>query len=81
LDSVSPDAEGILILDLRMPGMDGFQLQQKLKDLNSQLRIIFVTAHAKAGDREYAMAEGARGFLFKPFDEHSLLNLIQVNAA
>lgn len=76
LDSVPSDAEGILILDLRMPHMDGFKLQVELNEFHSRLHIIFITAHALTGDREYAIAHGAYGFLQKPFDDHSLLELI-----
>lgn len=76
LDSVPPDTQGILILDIRMPDIDGFQVQKKLNALHSNLQIIFITAHAQAGDRERAMEGGAEGFLQKPFDDRSLLDLI-----
>ncbi len=76
LDSVPPDTQGILILDIRMPGIDGFQIQEKLNALCSKLQIIFITAHAEAGDRERAMEVGAKGFLQKPFSDESLLDLI-----
>ena len=75
-DSVPVDTQGILILDVRMPDMDGFQVQAKLNALHSKLKIIFITAHAQAGDRERAMATGAKGFLQKPFSDESLLGLI-----
>ena len=77
LDSVPPDTRGILILDVRMPDIDGFQLQAKLNSLRSRLQIIFITAHAQAGDRERAMEAGAKGFLQKPFSDESLLDLIK----
>ena len=76
LDSVPTDTEGILILDLRMPGLDGFQVQDKLKELHSPMKIIFITAHAQAGDRERALRQGAVGFLMKPFNEDSLFDYI-----
>jgi FixJ family two-component response regulator len=68
--------KGILILDLRMPGMNGFQLQEKLKELRSDLEIIFVTADAQPGDRDHAMKSGAIAFLQKPFQEESLFEMI-----
>jgi len=77
LDSISPETRGCIILDLRMPGMDGFALQRKLKDLRYSIPVIFITAHALPGDREHAMDQGAIGFLHKPFDEESLLELIE----
>jgi len=78
LDSVPlHDAEGLLILDLRMPGMDGFELQDKLNELRCALKIIIITADAKVGDRERALQNGAVGFLQKPFQDESLLELIR----
>lgn len=76
LDSVPPDTEGCLILDMCMPGTDGFELQKKLKKLHYKIHIIFITAHALAGDRECVMKAGALGFLQKPFNDQSLLELI-----
>ena len=76
LDSVPPDTQGILILDIRMPDIDGFELQKRLGALRSKLQIIFITAQAQAGDRERAMESGAKGFLQKPFSDKSLLDLI-----
>lgn len=76
LDSVPTDTKGCLILDMCMPGIDGFELQRRLNDRRSLLHIIFITAHAQAGDRERAMKRGAIGFLQKPFDDQSLLDLI-----
>lgn len=68
--------KGILILDLRMPGMNGFQLQEKLKELRSDLEIIFVTADAQPGDRDQAIESGAIAFLQKPFQEQTLFEMI-----
>ena len=77
LDSVPlNDAHGVLILDLRMPGMGGFELFQKLKEFHCELKVIFITGYAEPGDRERAMREGAVGFLLKPFQDASLLELI-----
>ena len=78
LDSVPVNyTTGILILDLRMPGMNGFILQNKLNKLRSQLQIIIITADAQPGDREQAIKSGAIGFLQKPFQEESLFELLR----
>ena len=69
---------GLLILDLRMTGMDGFDLQKRLNELASRLEIIFITADAQPGDRDHAIKAGATGFLQKPFQEESLLELISL---
>jgi FixJ family two-component response regulator len=77
LDSVPVNCKkGILLLDLRMPGMDGFALQKKMNELRTPLQIIFITADAQPGDRDRAMQNGAAGFLQKPFNEESLFELM-----
>ena len=76
LDSVHMESEGIVVLDIKMPGMDGLQLQKRLNDFNSPKKIIFITGHAGPGEREEAMAQGACGFLSKPFNDQSLLDLV-----
>ncbi|NLZ43450.1 MAG: response regulator [Clostridia bacterium] len=72
-----PAEDGILLLDLRMPGIDGFTLQRKLQTLRPQLPVVFITGHAQPGDRERALAAGAKGFLTKPFDGETLLKMIE----
>ena len=65
-----------LILDVRMPGMSGPELQRELKGRRPQIPIIFITAH---GDEEVitrVMADGAVDCLLKPFSEDCLLNAI-----
>jgi CheY-like chemotaxis protein len=64
-------------MDLRMPGMDGFELYKKLKEFRSELEVIFITADARPGDRDYAIQAGAVAFLQKPFQEESLLYYIR----
>ena len=79
LDSVPEVCEsGVLILDLRMPGMDGFGLQKRLNELASRLEIIFITADAQPGDREHALQAGAIAFLQKPFQEETLFEAINL---
>ena len=67
---------GVLILDSRMPGMNGFDLQERMNEVASRLQIIIVTGDAHPGDRDHAVNAGAIGFLQKPFEEESLLELI-----
>ena len=67
----------ILILDLRMPGMDGSELQRHLTSANKRIPIIFVSARANEQERIQAVAEGAVDFLLKPFSEDALLDAIQ----
>ena len=67
---------GCLILDVHMPGMDGFQLQQELNSLGAQLPIILITADRDPGVGDRGTKAGAVGFLQKPFDDMSLLCLV-----
>ena len=81
LDSVPVGTEGILLLDLRMPEMDGFALHRHLSQANSPLKVIFITAFVEPGDCERGIRQGAVGFLVKPFDEAELLSLIDKSLA
>ena len=66
-----------LILDVRMPGMNGLDLQRKIVAARWQLPIIFVTSHADDDARERALEAGAVGFLYKPFRDDELLNAME----
>jgi FixJ family two-component response regulator len=68
----------ILILDLRMPGMDGLGLQRHLASTNHSIPIIFISARANEGERKHAIDGGAVDFLYKPFSEDALFNAIQL---
>ena len=65
-----------LILDVRLPGMSGVELQSRLREMRSQVPIIFVTAHGDASLRESVIRAGAAGFLNKPVRSEALLNEI-----
>jgi FixJ family two-component response regulator len=66
-----------LIVDIRMPGMSGLELQAKLKAARFDTPIIFITAHGDASVRMQAMREGAAEFLVKPFDDQVLLSRVR----
>jgi FixJ family two-component response regulator len=68
-----------LILDLRLPGMDGLQLQRLLASRSHQIPIIFVSASGSDQDEREALEAGAIGFLRKPVSEQSLINAIPKN--
>jgi FixJ family two-component response regulator len=67
----------ILILDLRMQGMDGLELQRNLAGANRQIPIIFISARGTEDERRQAIAGGAVDFLRKPFSKDALFNAIQ----
>ena len=77
LESALRGQVACLILDLRMPKMSGLQLQDRLKEEECNIPIIFITAHGDARMRIRAMREGAVEFLAKPFDHHLLLKTIR----
>ena len=65
-----------LLLDVRMPGMNGLDLQRQIVAANWQIPIIFITAHADDDARARALEAGAVAFLYKPFREEELFNAI-----
>jgi RNA polymerase sigma factor (sigma-70 family) len=67
---------GCLILDVRMPGMSGLDLQEKLVSAKKPLSVIFITGHGTVPMSVRAMKAGAIDFLQKPFDEQDLLDAI-----
>jgi FixJ family two-component response regulator len=67
----------VLILDLRMPGIDGLELQRTLTSANKRVPIIFISARATDDERTEAIAGGAVDFLGKPFSEDELFNALQ----
>jgi FixJ family two-component response regulator len=69
--------QGILILDLRLPGMNGADLQKALAASGSTLPIVFMTAYEDHGVRQEVMDRGAVAFLQKPVDEGTLLAAIR----
>ncbi|HEY2961205.1 MAG TPA: response regulator [Pyrinomonadaceae bacterium] len=68
-----------LIADVRMPGMTGLELQDRLKASNSPIPIIFISAHDDRDVRARGLRAGAIDFLQKPFSEDSLLRAISVS--
>jgi FixJ family two-component response regulator len=66
-----------LIVDVRMPGMSGLELQRQLATTNSSIRLIFITAHGDEAARAQALRGGAVDFLYKPFRHEVLLKAIR----
>jgi RNA polymerase sigma factor (sigma-70 family) len=76
LRAFDPDLPGCLILDLRMPGMSGLELQSRLQAMGSQIPIVFVTAHGDVPTAVEAVKAGAVDFIQKPFQDQKLLDMI-----
>ncbi len=76
LENYYPGRAGCLVLDLRMPGMSGLELQEKLVAQGSQLPIIIITGHGDVPMAVRAMKAGAVDFVQKPFHDQELLDRI-----
>ena len=66
-----------LVTDVRMPGMDGIELQRRIRLERPRLPVIFISAHQDEQARQRALDGGAVAFLYKPFDAAELLGAIQ----
>jgi FixJ family two-component response regulator len=77
-ESDPPDGPACLILDVRLPGKSGLDLQRELAAVNRQLPIIFITGHGDIPMTVQAMKGGAIEFLTKPFRDQDLLDAIQL---
>jgi RNA polymerase sigma factor (sigma-70 family) len=77
LSSERTDGPSCLILDVRLPGISGLDLQHELKKARVSIPIIFITAHADIPMTVRAMKSGAVGFLTKPFRKQELLDAVQ----
>jgi FixJ family two-component response regulator len=77
LRSPRPDLPGCLVLDVRMPGLSGLDLQRELAQTGTAIPIIFVTGHGDVPMSVQAMKAGATEFLTKPFRDQQLLDAIQ----
>jgi len=76
LAACSPGISGCLILDIRMPGMSGLELQEKLHQQGVNIPIIFITGHGDIPMAVEAMKQGALEFLQKPFREQDLVDRV-----
>ena len=72
-----PEAPSCLLLDIRLPGMSGLELQSKLNEAGAQIPIIFITSHGDIPMTVKAMKSGALEFLTKPFRDQDLIDAIQ----
>ena len=77
LTSQRPDGPACLVLDVRLPGLSGLDLQQELAKVDVQIPIIFITGHGDILTTFRAMKAGAIEFLTKPFRDEDLLNAVE----
>jgi FixJ family two-component response regulator len=72
-----PDGPACLVLDVRLPGLSGLDLQRELADTGSAIPIVFITGHGDIPMSVQAMKAGATEFLTKPFRDQQLLDAVQ----
>jgi FixJ family two-component response regulator len=77
LDAFDPARPGCLVLDVRMPGMSGLELQERLIEQRVQIPIVMITAHAEVPMAVQAVKAGALDFLEKPYSPQTLLDRVQ----
>jgi len=77
LDAADNQSTACIVLDVRLPGMSGIEMQRRLTETNSSIPIIFVTAHGDSSLRDLLMKAGAAGFLNKPVRSDTLLREIR----
>lgn len=76
LEASEPEMRGCLVLDVRLPGMSGMQLQSRLMDSGVALPVIIMTAHGDVPMVKQALKSGAVDFLIKPFRDEELLQAV-----
>jgi CheY-like chemotaxis protein len=67
----------LVLMDIKMPGLDGYATTRKLKEINPGIVVIAQTAHALAGDREKALSAGCNDYLTKPFRKQELIEAVK----
>lgn len=77
LEAYEPSFSGCLVLDVRMPGMSGLELQERLRERAAVLPILFVTGHGDVPMAVRALRAGAFDFLEKPYDDQELLDRVR----
>lgn len=77
LEHAGPGFNGVVLSDIRMPGMDGMTLLQRLRDLDPDLPVILITGHAEVQLAVEAMRRGAYDFIEKPFVTQSLIAVLR----
>ena len=75
-DNVSNDDPGCLLLDIHMPGLDGWEVQKKILASGAKRPVIFISAEKQDNAADRALQVGALGFLQKPVNSQTLVDLI-----
>jgi YesN/AraC family two-component response regulator len=77
LNLIQEDEPDVMIVDLKMPGVDGLEVLRKVKETRPEIEVIILTGHGNEADRELCMQLGAFAYLQKPLDINVLSETIQ----
>ena len=77
MEAYSDEMAGCLLLDVRMPGMSGLELFERLRELHATLPVIFITGHGDVPMAVAALKRGAVDFIEKPFNDEDMLQLVE----
>jgi two-component system response regulator CpxR len=77
LEAVSAAAPDVMVLDLMMPGIDGFEVLHRIKRDHPQVQVVILTGHGSSEDRKICLAAGAFAFLQKPVDIDELSSVMR----
>jgi two-component system response regulator FixJ len=77
IERLATAQSGVILSDIRMPGLDGLELQQRLKTTENNLPIVFITGHGDIQMAVRAIKEGASDFIEKPFDDELLVSAVR----
>ena len=76
VQSIAGHTPECVVLDLHMPGLSGFDVQQQLTDCHPEVPVVVITGHDTSEARRRALSLGARAYLSKPVDDEALLRAI-----
>lgn len=77
LDRIGPDYAGVVVTDVRMPGMDGIELFRRLRALDPDIPVVVISGHADVAMAVEAMSEGAYDFIAKPYSSNRLIETLR----
>jgi DNA-binding response OmpR family regulator len=81
LEKIRKESYDWVVVDLKMPGLSGFESIKAIKEIRPQTRVILLTGHSAAEDLDHALELGADRYLVKPVDIDDLLSLMQKEPA